>query len=308
MKMNRSLNEIFINDINSGILKELLIWIKRDSTLDLQFRGNYIDIYYRGGRILNLKQLSDSTYNASIDKNYLKIDMNLPSNISKSEDLKIWLDNFPNIKKERDFHYSEEKNTAEREFVQLIIRSNNYERTSKSTDFYITDMEYNDIGKIDLIGLQLLQNLVDKLIVRFAFIEVKFGNGAVKGQSGLKKHLEDINKFVALNNYQNINDLKLDTQKILQQKILLGITPFDENYATKKIVFEDGKPLFVVLLADYKQKSKNLDNLIKEIDENDYPEINIKFSLGSFMGYGIYSDCLYSKNQILTYLRGLNDN
>lgn len=101
--MNRSLNEIFINDINSGILKELLIWIKRDSTLDLQFRGNYIDIYYRGGRILNLKQLSDSTYNASIDKNYLKIDMNLPSNISKSEDLKIWLDNFPNIKKERDF-------------------------------------------------------------------------------------------------------------------------------------------------------------------------------------------------------------
>lgn len=169
-------------------------------------------------------------------------------------------------------------------------------------------MEYNDIGKIDLIGLELLQNLVDKLIVRFAFIEVKFGNGAVKGQSGLKKHLEDINKFVALNNYQNINDLKLDTQKILQQKILLGITPFDENYATKKIVFEDGKPLFVVLLADYKQKSKNLDNLIKEIDENDYPEINIKFSLGSFMGYGIYSDCLYSKNQILTYLRGLNDN
>jgi len=45
--MSRKLSERFINDLLNGDLKELLDYIKRDNTLDLQIRNNYINIYYR---------------------------------------------------------------------------------------------------------------------------------------------------------------------------------------------------------------------------------------------------------------------
>lgn len=145
------------------------------------------------------------------------------------------------------------------------------------------------------------------MIVRFAFIEAKFGNGSVNGPSGLKKHLDNINHFVQLENYQKFNDLKEDTKKVFKQKISLGLIPFDKEHKAKEIFFDNEKPLFIILLADYKRKLDNLKKLIDEIDEDNYSEIDIKFSLGSFMGYGMYSDCLYSKEQILTHLEVLKN-
>ena len=310
--MSRKLNDDFKKALapENGILKELLCWVKKDSTLDLQFRGSYIDIYYRGGRILHLEQSQrqKSEYTASIDPNYLKEEnkeqIELPSSIKSENDLKIWLDNFPYIKQKRDFHYSEEKNTAEREFVQMIVRSNNYERTSGSTDFYITDMEYDlaGDGKIDLLGFQVIKNSKDKIDAQFAFIEVKFGNSSVKGESGLVKHLSDIENFV-IRDGEYFKNLKKDTQEVFRQKVSLGLTSFDSN-VEKEISFEEGtNPLFIIVLADYKRRANNLKNIISEINEMNYPNLNIKFALGSFMGYGMYSDCLYSKSEVLNLLK-----
>ena len=51
----RSLSDEFLNDLKEGgRLEKLLERVKKDSTLDLQFRGNRIDIYYRGGTVLAL--------------------------------------------------------------------------------------------------------------------------------------------------------------------------------------------------------------------------------------------------------------
>ena len=218
--------------------------------------------------------------------------------------MQVWIDQLPLIKQARDFHYSEAKNTAEREFQQVIIRTNNYERTSNSSDFFITDMEYDNIGKIDLLALEWNSNnrSSNSLKTKFAFIEVKFGNGAVKGESGLNKHLDDIHNFI-VNQRDEYLELVQDTEKVFKQKRELHLYNLGTNSNHIELQhIEHGKPYFIVLLADYKVKDNNLMDLINEIDVEKYNSMDIKFSVANLMGYGLYSNCLYNKNEILDHI------
>ncbi len=51
----RSLNKKIFKFLKDKYLRYILERVTDDSTLDMQFRGEYIDIYYRGGKILNIK-------------------------------------------------------------------------------------------------------------------------------------------------------------------------------------------------------------------------------------------------------------
>ena len=291
--MIRSLDSEFINDLANGKLKNLLERIKKDSTLDLQLRGNSIDVYYRGGKILNLKKNTNG-YTAKIDENYFK-DEKIEF---KSAEIQDWIDKLPLIKQARDFHYTVNKNTAEREFQQLIIRTNNYERTSNSSDFFITDMEYDfkvgttekQKGQIDLIGIEWHTNQRSKngLNTKFAFIEVKFGNSAVSGKSGLEDHLNDIQEYLTKHE-TDYKELVSDTLKVFQQKRDLGLYDFGKDGNNNQITKIDEKPYFIILLADYKNKQNNLYYLIEKIDLEKYEkDFDLRFSVSSFMGYGLY--------------------
>jgi len=305
--MKRSLDEKFIDDLMNGKLKDLLKRIKEDSTLDLQFRGNYIDVYYRGGRILHLTKNTNG-YITEIDENYFKgqeIEF-------KKDDIESWLANLPEIKQARDFHYTLHTSTTEREFQQLITRTNNYERTSNSTDFFITDMEYSfNIGtnkKIDLIGIEWRSNQRSKngLNTKFAFIEVKFGNDAVKGTSGLEDHLNDIQEYLT-NHQSKYKELRDDTLEVFKQKRALGLYRFDKKGNPNEITKIDEKPYFIIILADYKNTSNNLYKLIEKIDLEKYEkDFDLRFSVSSFMGYGLYSDCLLTKAQILQHIKSIS--
>jgi len=312
--MKRSLEENFIKDLVDGKLKNLLEIIKKDSTLDLQFRGKSIDVYYRGGKVLNLTSNANG-YTAKIDKNYFKGE----EITFDPKDIQAWIDKLPFIKQARDFHYSDEKNTAEREFQQLIIRSNNYERTSNSSDIFITDMEYDfkvdsadkKKGQIDLLGLEWHTNQRSKngLSTKFAFIEVKFGNNAVSGKSGLTDHLDDVKEY--LTRYaQEYLELVKDTLEVFKQKRDLGLYRFGANGNNNELDISkvDIKPYFIVVLADYKNKDNNLYKLIEQIDIEKYEEFfDLRFSISSFMGYGLYSDCLLNQSEILKHIENISN-
>jgi len=305
----RSLNKRFMDDLKDGILKNLLERIKNDSSLDLQFRGDYINVYYRGGVILKLEQKTDS-YNASINKKYFEKEdiVEFKPEIQSLEDMQDWIDKAPLIKQARDFHYSNKK-TAEREFVQLIVRSNNYEKTSNSTDFFITDMEYTagkeHKGQIDLLALEwnTKQRSANSLKTKFAFIEVKFGNNAINGKSGLKDHLNDIHNFVS--SEVEYKELVKDTVEVFQQKRELGLYSLakENNNEISHAHIESEKPLFIILLADFAVHNNNLEKIIADIDEEKYPNIDIRFSIGSFMGYGLYSNNILTKDETMNYIK-----
>ena len=306
---NRSLDNRFINDLKNGMLSDLLERVIKDSTIDLQMRGDSIDIYYRGGVILHLVQKTDA-YNATINKKYFGEEAVVPfkDNIKNKEDIQEWIEQVPYIKQARDFHYGK-NNTVERDFMQLTVRSNSYEKEITTGNIIITDVEYDYIGKIDLLGLILKHNNQNSLDTEFTFIEGKYATTSVSGTSGLIKHLEDIQKFVK-NHKDDFNLLRKDTKKIFKQKMELGLYNFNDTNSNKELNIiekENNKTKFIILLADYKINKNNLVDVINSIDESEYDLLEIKYAVSSLMGYRLYKDCLLSKSKILAHIKNISD-
>jgi len=304
--MERSLNDNFMNDLKHGILINLLERVIKDSTIDLQMRGDSIDIYYRGGVILHLVQNTD-TYNATINPKYFGEEpvVQFENKIKTKEDIQDWIKKVPIIKQARDFHYGK-NNAAERDFMQLTVRSSSYEKEIKEGNIIITDVEYNYIGKIDLLGLILNKNNQKSLETEFAFIEGKYATSSVSGDSDLIKHLSDIQEFVS-NHANEFDSLKKDTKKIFKQKMDLGLYNFEYKHNNKELNIKNDKPKFIILLADYKMNGKNLFNVIDSIKEIDYDSLDIKFAISSLMGYRLYKDCLFTKAQILEHIKSISN-
>ena len=53
----RGLDQEFINDLLIGDLKPIWYSIKSDQRFRLEIRGNYVNIYYRGGNALRISKI-----------------------------------------------------------------------------------------------------------------------------------------------------------------------------------------------------------------------------------------------------------
>ena len=67
--MARKISEKFLQELKEGKFSPVLQAVQDDDTLDLELRGECIIIYYRGGKILTLKE--DGILIA-LDANYQK--------------------------------------------------------------------------------------------------------------------------------------------------------------------------------------------------------------------------------------------
>lgn len=68
--MARSISELFMNRfMDKNDLYPVLEYVKADNSLDLEMRGNYVSIYYRGGSVLRI--FEDKGHYGSIDPRYM---------------------------------------------------------------------------------------------------------------------------------------------------------------------------------------------------------------------------------------------
>jgi hypothetical protein len=65
MKKPRGLSPTFLNDLQSGILAPVVQRMRDDRTLCLELRGDYVNIYYRGGNLLRLEPARLETRSSS---------------------------------------------------------------------------------------------------------------------------------------------------------------------------------------------------------------------------------------------------
>ncbi|MDP6677026.1 MAG: hypothetical protein QGI29_05605 [Pirellulales bacterium] len=144
----RKLSESFMNDLvnRDGVLHPILERVKGDATLMLAIREDYINIYYRGGNILRIKEKGKHSYSSSFDNNYDKSGEKLPAlpaNIQDQDDARTWVNAFPLLKEIMDIWFFDNPK-LEREFQQLVARENDYAPTSKNHKYFVSDIEFAD--------------------------------------------------------------------------------------------------------------------------------------------------------------------
>lgn len=248
----RTLDKRFISDLITWKYRSILDHAINDSTLDLEIRDGYINIYFKGNSILKLNE--NGTFD--INKKFL-----IGTGVSKSvfstpSDVDKFVDSIPIIKN-NVVKVKSEKHTLEIEYEQLIIRSNNLNKNVNS-DLYITDRQYADSkskSRFDLTGFFWDRNSRKRnQTVPLTFIEVKYSlNNDIKDLDvQLLKYYTAVKK--------NIIDIAKETYYLKNLKIELGIINQSKDrldaLKTLSISNNINDAKFIIALIDYNPNSK----------------------------------------------------
>jgi hypothetical protein len=321
--MNRTLSPEFMIDLQEGgRLHPLLERIQKDNTLMLAIRENYINVYYRGGNIIKLKESPKKNhYEAYFDENYDKEELPqflkdlLREPIESEEHIRKLIDNIPALKQVMDFWFlNNQKN--EREFQQLVVRENNRSSISNSTAYFIADIEVaekdKDIGaRFDMLAFKWPSGPSRRPgKVQLALIEMKYGDGALKGESGIVEHFTKMSTYLE-NKHSEIAEAA--TKQINQLNKLELI--WHEHHKGKELEFtvkdsESGKFEVIFLFANHNPGSeillKHLIHL-KEVYEKNKASYNfdLRFFVASTAGYGMYGECMMDIDRYIKSIESL---
>ena len=309
----RRLTPDFMNALNNdkGILHPLLVRVHEDDTLDLEIRNNYLNIYYRGGNLLRIKD-EKGGFTAFFDDKYRKRKKAAPRPVPKypkrlrsRTDVNDLLDVMPLLKQLMDF-YLVEYRKPEREYQQLIVRDNNFAKLGKASDYFVCDIEYagsmQDGGKTrrfryDMVAVHwpsegsIRKQGNDR---RLVLVEVKYGGGALKGNAGLTKHVEDVDAF--LGNMKRAQSFKEEMCGLFNQKRELDLIMSDKTPPRALLSFSPDKPILLILLANQDPDSKVLGQEIRKIKAPKNAEL--RFAAANFMGYGLFDPALLTLDEM----------
>jgi len=303
----REIYSSFVNDLKSdnGILHTILERVKKDDTLMLAIRGGYINIYYRGGNILRIQEQGNHTYQPFFDVHYNRAGKTvpvLPKGIKSHDDAKEWIEAFPHLKEIMDYYFSS-KSKPEREFQQLVARENNFSTISNESEYFISDIEFADSGlgaRFDMLAVRWLASQRKKgSNCRAAFIEMKYGDGALQGSAGLLKHLKDINSLISESDrYEKL----LHTMEAqFNQLDELGMLSFNRSINGTKVKLNvNDKPEVIFVLANHNPRSSKLKSILNNPEIDEYEQsarFDLRFYAASFAGYGLHADCMLSLSQ-----------
>ncbi len=307
----RSLSELFMKSLcrDNGMLHPISRRLRQDTTLDLQIRDNYINIYYRGGNLMKLScavKGAEVFFTAKFDSKYHKDpELHLPdlkSGLKTGADVRIWVDAFQHLKLLMDDYFAMGKG-AEREAQQLIVRDNNRGKMGTATDYFICDIEYarrignNRSARFDLVGVHWPSTGAARKRQdghRLVLMELKFGDWALKGSAGIGKHVEDFNSLVL--NEKALKALKQEMVDVFNQKQRLGLV----NCPKQLTSFSDESPLLVLVLANHDPESSILRNELSQLSGHR----DIMVATANFMGYSLFHPAIMPLDQFLAMHQG----
>ena len=266
-----------------------------DPTLDFEMRGDSVMLYYRGGKILEIKE--DGTI-SGLDANYSKGTC-LSPNIGE---LDVYIHKAKNLIDK--FQIDVKNHLGEKEYQQRIVYENNQSVNAEDNDFFIADVEWADStldGRADIVAFRWDHMRHAKREVQIVIIEVKQGENSIKTGSNtagasLKKHYDDYLKFKMQTEY--VKDVAKDMLVILHQKHLLGLVKGLENlFVNNELPTIEDDIDFICLLANYKPYSRVLYDELSAMDDGKYKDC--KFFVASFMGYCLYKDFILTKDELI---------
>ena len=279
-----------------GMLHPVLERVRKDQTLMLAIRENYVNIYYRGGNILRISEKTNGTYKAEFNREYDKSDHRLldsPPVIKTSDDAGVWIDSFPYCKEIMDEFFSNHEKT-EREFQQVIARENNQSVISNESEYFITDIEFADNAlkaRFDMTSICWpASNRRTGNHCHAALIEVKYADAAIEGKSGLIKHLENMAALISdKDRYAQLLNMMESQFNQLDQLELLN---FNKGTSEAKIKLDpEDKPEVIFILANHNPRSSKLKDIVNdpEMKKFEFSTLfDLRFFVASFSGYGMH--------------------
>jgi hypothetical protein len=303
--MSRAITETFLAALQSGCLAELTERVRNDDTLMLALRGNYVNIYYRGGSILNISE-KNGRYSAWFDKNYSQDNELVPAlpSVSSDDDCESWVAALSTLKELMNFYFAK-KRKSEREFQQLVAWENNRSLIASDTEYFITDIEFADAEKnarLDMLGLKWLSNnRKDETNCRPVLIEMKYGIGSYDGDAGIAKHISNLKEILASSEKREMLNRTIADQ--FDQLLQLGLVQFNRS-ATYNRAAVSGRPEVIFLLANHNPRSKKLLNILSHVE--DPTDFDLRFFTASFAGYGMHDACMLGLSDFRELLNQLS--
>jgi hypothetical protein len=301
--------------LREGCLMPLLDRVKRDRTLELEFRPGCADVYYRGGCITKVAPVRAGAYSLSIDPKYFdhaepaKIRPADSATVCDADGCAAWLANLGRLKDEMDLWFGEHQKW-ERESQQVLARENNWDSSGTASDYFILDIEYQHPlakGRFDALAVHWPSRSADRMVGddrRFAFLELKWGEHALDSgigaqKPGIRKHVRDLTAFVVSPGFA---DLKESMITVFNDKLELGLLP---RAGRKLVSFSSNiEPQFIIVLANHDPaSSKLLDELECLSAEGVSDSIELRFAVANYFGYGLFEERLRSLEEVLLQLR-----
>lgn len=248
----RGINDRFIKDLLNGELAFFLSQVKdKRELLSLKIRGDYINIYYRGGNLLKITQRKKG-YTFYFDEKYClnKKDDSAYEKIKSldSHSAEEYAESFELMMQEMDSWFAAHPK-KEREYQHKLLNEN---PSIMDIEYQVNYKNENDETK----GLR-----IDMIMIvdgRMIVVENKYGAQAISGKAGLAKHYNDI--CMILNNDALHEELLVSMKNIISAKYQLGLIEQLETDLNKE------KTEILFLLAGYNKKSKAVNNEISKMD------------------------------------------
>lgn len=312
----RALSQAFMDDLlnPTGLLHTILKRVKQDHTLMLSIRKGYINIYYRGGSILRVKEQPNGSYSAFFDNSYNKSGVPnpaLPDAIESRHAARTWVGSFQALKGIMDFYFSE-YSKPEREFQQLVARENNFSTIANQSEYFVSDIEFADSAlgaRFDILAVRwLVSQRRSTSNCRPALIEMKYGDGSLSGNAGVLKHLQDIDALIS--NGDKYKALLKTMEMQFNQLDELGLMNFKRvaNWTKVKLNTNE-KPEVIFVLANHNPRSTKLNAILNNPEIDAYersPCFDLRFYVSSFAGYGLHADCMVTLTQFRELLKNKN--
>jgi len=313
-KLNkRGLSEKFMKDFLDidGVLHPFLVQVHNDHTLQLAIRDGYVNIYYRGGSLFKLTEKRDN-YNLVFDKKYIKDYSSLAMGkdcipafsyrVKSGADAIDCVKNIPLIKDIMDKYFSKNLK-SEREFQQLIVRENNFSKVSNESEYFVTDIEYQDSGlRFDMLAARWLVDDRKTGKCSLALIELKYGDKALDNGSGILKHLRDMEKFIS--SKKNREHLVSLVNSQINQLKQLKLLRFNKCAKWNEFEVSSSDPEIIMMLANHNPRSDKLMNVLSSSEVKSFSEnYNLKFFVNSFCGYAMHSKNMLNYGDFLKILQ-----
>jgi hypothetical protein len=243
-----------------------------------------------------------------------------PRLVADIKDCRTWISVVPALKDTMDLWFGENPKD-ERALQQLVVWENNDSPWANGTDYFILDIEYDsrkgnstkgEGGRFDLIALRwesspAARSLRGKEKPKLVVVEMKAGDGALKGTAGLQDHVRVLERFAGVSARRQafINEMI----GVFNQKHKLGLIKRLSPRKGMKAGDDILKPNDVatdldlmLLLAGHDPASKKLGNELRSLNT----KLSILVCTANFMGFGLYKENVHAlPDFLLRYGAGL---